>query len=125
MNAKIDNVIGSQKFSAASSRTSFVAPEAACESTGSPPVARVTSTATSSVFSSINCAAPRPPDCDDLLGLFKPRRRARRLLRFRTCASTWNRLIALAPMIHHIVLYKLKPEVTPARVEDDVVNHGS
>ena len=33
-----------------------------------------------------------------------------------------NRLIALASMIHHIVLYKLKPEVTPARVEEMMMN---
>ena len=25
-------------------------------------------------------------------------------------------------MVHHIVLYKLKPEVTPARVEDMMMN---
>ncbi len=33
-----------------------------------------------------------------------------------------NRLIALTFMIHHIVLYKLKPEVTPARVEEMMMN---
>ena len=31
-------------------------------------------------------------------------------------------LKALASMIHHIVLYKLKPEVTPARVEAMMMN---
>jgi hypothetical protein len=40
----------------------------------------------------------------------------------RTCAPPWNRLIALAFMIHHVVLYKLKPEVTPARVEAMMMN---
>jgi hypothetical protein len=40
----------------------------------------------------------------------------------RTCAPRWNRLIALACMIHHIVLYKLRPEVTPARVEEMMMN---
>jgi hypothetical protein len=39
-----------------------------------------------------------------------------------TCAAGWERLIALALMIHHIVLYKLKPEVTPARVEEMMMN---
>ena len=41
---------------------------------------------------------------------------------FPTCAGRWNRLIPLASMIHHIVLYKLKPEVTPARVEEMMMN---
>jgi len=41
---------------------------------------------------------------------------------FPTCTSGRNRLIALASMIHHIVLYKLKPEVTPARVEEMMMN---
>jgi hypothetical protein len=40
----------------------------------------------------------------------------------RACASYRNGLIALASMIHHIVLYKLKPEVTPARVEEMMMN---
>ena len=40
----------------------------------------------------------------------------------RTCASHRNRLIALTFMIHHVVLYKLKPEVTPARVEAMMMN---
>src|SRR3954463_8067569 len=39
-----------------------------------------------------------------------------------TCEARWNRLIPLASMIHHIVLYKLKPEVTPARVEEMMMN---
>ena len=39
-----------------------------------------------------------------------------------TCEPCWNRLIPLASMIHHIVLYKLKPEVTPARVEEMMMN---
>src|SRR5256885_5042565 len=39
-----------------------------------------------------------------------------------TCAHPWNRLIPLASMIHHVVLYKLKPEVTPARVEEMMMN---
>jgi hypothetical protein len=43
-------------------------------------------------------------------------------VRIRTCASRRNRLKALASMIHHIVLYKLKPEVTPARVEAMMMN---
>jgi hypothetical protein len=38
------------------------------------------------------------------------------------CVPHRNRLIALASMIHHIVLYKLKPEVTPARVEEMMMN---
>ena len=38
------------------------------------------------------------------------------------CAFYRNRLIALASMIHHTVLYKLKPEVTPARVEEMMMN---
>jgi stress responsive alpha/beta barrel protein len=42
--------------------------------------------------------------------------------RIRTCALHRNRLITLAFMIHHIVLYKLKPEVTPARVEAMMMN---
>jgi len=42
--------------------------------------------------------------------------------RIPTCVLCWNRLIALASMIHHIVLYKLKPEVTPARVEEMMMN---
>jgi predicted transcriptional regulator len=42
--------------------------------------------------------------------------------RIRTCASRWNRLIALASMIHHVVLYKLRFEVTPARVEAMMMN---
>src|SRR5882724_1697890 len=42
--------------------------------------------------------------------------------RIRTCAPHRNRLKALASMIHHIVLYKLKPEVTPARVEAMMMN---
>jgi hypothetical protein len=42
--------------------------------------------------------------------------------RIRTCALHGNRLKALASMIHHIVLYKLKPEVTPARVEAMMMN---
>lgn len=45
-----------------------------------------------------------------------------RLLGFPTCTPRWNRLIALASMIHHVVLYKLKPEVTPARVEEMMMN---
>src|SRR3954465_2595388 len=47
---------------------------------------------------------------------------ARSSNRFPTCAPRWNRLIPLASMIHHIVLYKLKPEVTPARVEEMMMN---
>jgi Stress responsive A/B Barrel Domain len=42
--------------------------------------------------------------------------------RIRTCTPDGNRLKALASMIHHIVLYKLKPEVTPARVEAMMMN---
>jgi hypothetical protein len=42
--------------------------------------------------------------------------------RIRTCAPHRNRLKALASMIHHIVLYKLKPDVTPARVEAMMMN---
>jgi Stress responsive A/B Barrel Domain len=42
--------------------------------------------------------------------------------RIRACVSRRNRLIALAFMIHHIVLYKLRPEVTPARVEAMMMN---
>src|SRR4029077_13139421 len=38
------------------------------------------------------------------------------------CAFHLNRLIALAFMIHHVVLYKLKLEVTPARVEEMMMN---
>jgi hypothetical protein len=38
------------------------------------------------------------------------------------CAACRNRLKALLSMIHHIVLYKLKPEVTPARVEAMMMN---
>ena len=41
---------------------------------------------------------------------------------FRTCTLAANRLIALASMIHHVVLYKLRPEVTPARVEEMMMN---
>lgn len=41
---------------------------------------------------------------------------------FRTCTPDRNRLKALAFMIHHVVLYKLKPEVTPARVEAMMMN---
>jgi hypothetical protein len=41
---------------------------------------------------------------------------------FPTCAVCRERLIALTSMIHHIVLYKLKPEVTPARVEEMMMN---
>jgi hypothetical protein len=41
---------------------------------------------------------------------------------FRTCTLGANRLIALASMIHHVVLYKLRPEVTPARVEEMMMN---
>ena|SRR5437868_11136061 len=29
---------------------------------------------------------------------------------------------SLNPMVHHIVLYKLKPEITPARVEEMMMN---
>ncbi len=42
--------------------------------------------------------------------------------RIRTCALHRNRLIALACMIHHVVLYKLRSEVTPARVEAMMMN---
>jgi hypothetical protein len=38
------------------------------------------------------------------------------------CAFHLNPLIALAFMIHHVVLYKLKSEVTPARVEEMMMN---
>src|SRR5437899_7991517 len=40
----------------------------------------------------------------------------------RSCTSRSDRLIPLALMVHHIVLYKLKPEVTPARVEEMMMN---
>jgi len=30
--------------------------------------------------------------------------------------------ISFTPMVHHIVLYKLNPEVTPARVEEMMMN---
>src|SRR5438874_11268071 len=42
--------------------------------------------------------------------------------RIRTCAPRSKHLIVLAFMIHHIALYKLKPEVTPARVEAMMMN---
>jgi hypothetical protein len=42
--------------------------------------------------------------------------------RIPACAARRNRLKALTFMIHHIVLYKLKPEVTPARVEAMMMN---
>jgi Stress responsive A/B Barrel Domain len=42
--------------------------------------------------------------------------------RIRTCTLHRNRLIALACMIHHVVLYKLRSEVTPARVEAMMMN---
>jgi len=34
----------------------------------------------------------------------------------------WETPISFTLMVHHIVLYKLKPEITPARVEDMMMN---
>jgi hypothetical protein len=34
----------------------------------------------------------------------------------------WETPISFTLMVHHIVLYKLKPEVTPARVEEMMMN---
>jgi Stress responsive A/B Barrel Domain len=42
--------------------------------------------------------------------------------RIPTCAPHRNRLIAKSAMVHHIVLYKLKPDVTPARIEEMMMN---
>jgi hypothetical protein len=39
-----------------------------------------------------------------------------------TCEPRRNRLIAKSAMVHHVVLYKLKPDVTPARVEEMMMN---
>jgi Stress responsive A/B Barrel Domain len=36
--------------------------------------------------------------------------------------AAWETPISFTLMVHHIVLYKLKPEVTPARVEDMMMN---
>ena len=36
--------------------------------------------------------------------------------------ATWETPISFTLMVHHIVLYKLKPEVTPARVEEMMMN---
>src|SRR4029077_4263851 len=36
--------------------------------------------------------------------------------------ATWETPIVFTVMVHHIVLYKLKPEVTPARVEEMMMN---
>ena len=38
------------------------------------------------------------------------------------CAAPRNRLLALPLMVHHIVLYKLNSDVTPARVEEMMMN---
>lgn len=46
----------------------------------------------------------------------------RRSALIRTCARRWKRLLALPSMVHHIVLYRLKHEVTPARVEEMMMN---
>jgi Stress responsive A/B Barrel Domain len=46
----------------------------------------------------------------------------RKIVPIRSCASRPDRLIPLALMVHHVVLYKLKPEVTPARVEEMMMN---
>jgi len=66
------------------------------------------------------------PRSGDLYLAFRKRKHDRgkqpRLRPFPACVLRWNRLIALASMIHHIVLYKLKPEVTPARVEEMMMN---
>lgn len=35
---------------------------------------------------------------------------------------TWETPISFTLMVHHIVLYRLKPEVTPARVEEMMMN---
>ena len=35
---------------------------------------------------------------------------------------TWETPISITLMVHHIVLYKLKSEVTPARVEEMMMN---
>src|SRR5436309_15149718 len=39
-----------------------------------------------------------------------------------SCTSRSARLVPLASMVHHVVLYKLKTEVTPARVEEMMMN---
>ena len=36
--------------------------------------------------------------------------------------AAWETPISFTLMVHHVVLYKLKPEVTPARVEDMMMN---
>src|SRR5881392_3052056 len=36
--------------------------------------------------------------------------------------ATWETPISFTLMVHHVVLYKLKPEVTPARVEEMMMN---
>ena len=36
--------------------------------------------------------------------------------------ATWETPISFTLMVHHIVLYRLKPEVTPARVEEMMMN---
>src|SRR6266496_4263074 len=36
--------------------------------------------------------------------------------------ATWETPISFTLMVHHIVLYKLKHEVTPARVEEMMMN---
>ena len=36
--------------------------------------------------------------------------------------ATWETPISFTLMVHHIDLYKLKPEVTPARVEEMMMN---
>src|SRR5881392_4446124 len=48
--------------------------------------------------------------------------RGRKSHPIRSCTSRSDRLIPLASMVHHIVLYKLKAEVTPARVEEMMMN---
>src|SRR5512144_998403 len=35
---------------------------------------------------------------------------------------TWETPISFTLMVHHIVLYRLKPEITPARVEEMMMN---
>ena len=42
--------------------------------------------------------------------------------RIRTCTRTLETPISFTLMVHHIVLYRLKPEVTPARVEEMMMN---
>ena len=71
----------------------------------------------------VRCLLRSAAACQAFCDFLTSRGRSGRLgARIRACVSRRNRLIALAFMIHHIVLYKLRPEVTPARVEAMMMN---